>query len=113
MPYIPDPNPGSHASIRHRHPLSAPGKFFVDDTCTDCDLCRQTAPGIFIRDDETGYAYAVRQPVTAEEVALCMEGAEGCPTSAVGNTGDQHDWDSLPPTRWGKDGMRQGEPIDF
>ena len=98
MPYTPDPNPGSRASIHQRHPLSAPGKFFVDDQCLDCNLCRETAPEVFRRDDECGVSYLVRQPVTEQEIALVEESVEGCPHEAIGDTGDQHDWAKLPPS---------------
>ena len=40
------------------------GKFYVDGQCIDCDLCRETAPMIFNRHDETGFSYVHRQPVT-------------------------------------------------
>jgi ferredoxin len=110
MSYIPDPNPGSHADIHRRHPLSAPGKFFVDDCCLDCDLCRETAVGLFVRDDSSGTSYLVRQPVTAEELALVKECVEGCCVSCIGDTGDQHDWEKSPPTAWGEPTERSPEP---
>jgi ferredoxin len=50
-----------------RYPKNVPGKYFTDTQCADCDACRQTAPGIFERDDEGGYSYVVRQPETPEE----------------------------------------------
>ena len=64
------------------------GKFYVDDTCIDCDLCRQIAPNTFTRDAETGNSYAFRQPETSEEVALAEEAVRCCPTESVGNDGD-------------------------
>ncbi len=63
------------------------GKFFVDQQCIDCDLCRETAPGFFQRHDEGGYSYVHKQPTTEEEVSLCMEALEGCPVEAIGNDG--------------------------
>ena len=99
MPYKPDPNAGSHADILHRHRLNAPGKFFVDDKCLDCDLCRELAVGLFLRDDSCGIAYLARQPVTPEEIALVKECVAACPCEAIGDTGDQHDWEKLPPTQ--------------
>jgi ferredoxin len=48
--------------MQHRVPLNVPGKFFVDDQCLDCDLCRDIAPNNFSRDDARGVAYVSRQP---------------------------------------------------
>jgi ferredoxin len=68
---------------------NAPGKFYVDQQCIDCDLCRETAPGFFTRHDEGGYSYVHKQPATEEEIALCMEALEGCPVEAIGQDGDE------------------------
>ncbi len=65
------------------------GKFYVDQQCIDCDLCRETAPAFFTRSEEGGYSYVSKQPGTEEEIALCMEALEGCPVEAIGNDGDQ------------------------
>lgn len=65
------------------------GKFFVDQQCIDCDLCRETAPNFFSRYDEGGYSFVHKQPTNEEEVALCMEALEGCPVEAIGNDGDE------------------------
>lgn len=64
------------------------GKFYVDQQCIDCDLCRETAPGFFTRHDEGGYSFVHKQPTTDEEAALCMEALEGCPVEAIGNDGE-------------------------
>ena len=64
------------------------GKFFVDQQCIDCDLCRETAPEFFSRHDEGGYSFVHKQPVTEDDVALCMEALEGCPVEAIGNDGE-------------------------
>ena len=29
----------------NKHPLNLPGAYYNDDTCIDCDLCREIAPG--------------------------------------------------------------------
>jgi len=64
------------------------GRFYVDQQCIDCDLCRETAPSFFKRNDEGGYSYVFMQPTTGEEIALCMEALEGCPVEAIGEDGD-------------------------
>jgi ferredoxin len=87
-------------NFAHRYPLNVPGKFYVDDQCTDCDLCRECAPNNIRRDDRYGQSYVFKQPETDEEVAAVMEGVDGCPTSAVRNDGDQYDWSREPIIDW-------------
>jgi ferredoxin len=65
------------------------GRFYVDDKCIDCDLCGETAPANFRRNDEGGYYYVFKQPTTPEEEALCKEAMEGCPVEAIGDDGAQ------------------------
>ncbi len=65
------------------------GKFYVDDQCIDCDLCRETAPDFFARDDDGGYSYVNAQPSDEEGAELCMEALEGCPVEAIGDDGDE------------------------
>ena len=67
--------------------LNAAGPFYVDETCTDCDLCRSLSPAFFTRDDDTGYSYVHRQPVTAEEIAEANETKESCPSESIGRDG--------------------------
>ena len=67
---------------------NVPGKFYVDTQCIDCDLCRQTAPNNFARNDDKGYAYVSKQPESAEEEAQCQEGMDNCPVQAIGNDGE-------------------------
>lgn len=64
------------------------GKFYVDQQCIDCDLCRETAPDFFTRHDDGGYSFVHKQPTTEEDISLCMEALEGCPVEAIGDDGD-------------------------
>ena len=66
---------------------NAPGAYYVDATCTDCDLCRSLAPGFFSRHDETGYSFVHRQPVTPHEIEQAEEALIGCPTESIGRDG--------------------------
>lgn len=72
------------ADITDRIPQNIEGRFFVDSTCIDCDQCRSTAPEFFTRDDELASTYVRKQPVTDEEIDLCIEAMEGCPTESIG-----------------------------
>ncbi len=66
---------------------SVDGKYFVDSNCIDCDLCRQTAPDNFERNEDEGFSYVYKQPATPEEEELCREAMEECPVEAIGDDG--------------------------
>ena len=68
---------------------NAPGAFYVDAQCIDCDVCRVTAPANFQRLEAKGYSYVVRQPSGAEETAQCEEAMDCCPVEAIGRDGDE------------------------
>src|SRR5229473_2099978 len=75
------------ADAANRYPENVPGKFYVDDQCIDCDLCRETAPANFKRNDDGGHSYVYKQAENPEEEARCKEAMEGCPVEAIGNDG--------------------------
>jgi ferredoxin len=83
-------------TFKTRTPDNVPGKFYVGDQCTDCDLCRATAPHNFARNDEHGYSYVKMQPQTAEQEQLCREAAAGCCVETIHDDGDAFDWNALP-----------------
>lgn len=64
------------------------GAFYVDSSCIDCDMCRNTAPATFARNDEIGMSVVNQQPSTAEEIVLAKTAAEDCPTSSIGMDGE-------------------------
>ena len=76
------------ADRTQKTPNNVPGPFYVDETCIDCDICREKAPAIFRRDDESGFSYVWRQPTTGDEQALADEAMASCPTDTIGNDGD-------------------------
>lgn len=69
-------------------PENKEGKFYVDEQCIDCDLCRETAPDFFTRNEDGGYSFVHTQPTTPEDEELCMEALEGCPVEAIGEDGE-------------------------
>jgi ferredoxin len=75
------------ADIANKYPDNVAGKYYVDNQCIDCDLCRETAPNNFTRSDDGGYSYVFKQPETPEEEAQCKEAKEGCPVEAIGDDG--------------------------
>lgn len=76
------------ANLNERLPQNAPGKFYVDSSCVDCDMCRGIAPATFTRNDEIGLSIVFQQPRTPEEDAQAEEAARSCPTESIGMDGD-------------------------
>src|SRR6476620_3099977 len=75
-------NPGK------RLPENAPGDFFVDSTCIDCDACRQMAPATFTEDGD--YSIVHHQPQGDDEIKRAMMALVACPTASIG-TLEHHD----------------------
>jgi ferredoxin len=73
------------ADIKDKLSDNVPGTFYVDRQCIDCDVCRDTSPANFTRNDENGYSYVYKQPQTPEEIALCEEAVNVCPVEAIGD----------------------------
>jgi ferredoxin len=63
------------------------GRYYVDTQCIDCDLCRETAPDNFVRNDEQGFSFVFKQPTSPEEEVLCRDAMENCPVEAIGSDG--------------------------
>jgi ferredoxin len=74
------------ANPNDRNPENVDGRFFVDDSCIDCDQCRNSAADFFAREDSRAYSYVYRQPETDEEIALAREAMEGCPSESIGES---------------------------
>ena len=71
-------------NLTERLPQNIPGRYYVASNCIDCDLCRETAPAFFKRDEEIGFSIVYRQPATSEELTLAEDAREGCPVEAIG-----------------------------
>jgi ferredoxin len=63
-----------------------PGPFFVDESCIDCDTCRQIAPATFARSDARGLSFVARQPDAADEARRARLALVACPTASIGST---------------------------
>ena len=74
------------ANPSKRLPENVPGDFYVDESCIDCDACRQIAPSVFRDHGEQSSVY--RQPRTEEEVLGALKAIVACPTSSIGTTRD-------------------------
>ena len=66
-------------------PSNVPGDFYVTTECIDCDICRETAPSTFRRDEDLGFSRVYRQPETPAEIELARQALDGCPVEAIGN----------------------------
>jgi glyoxylase-like metal-dependent hydrolase (beta-lactamase superfamily II)/ferredoxin len=70
------------ASVQNSYPTNAPGDFFVDSTCIDCDLCRQIAPATF--KEESDHSVVYHQPTDDAEVLRAAMALVACPTASIG-----------------------------
>jgi ferredoxin len=71
-----------------KHPLNAPGKYYVDqDRCTFSAGCVVVAPE-FYRMEADYSVYVIKQPTTPEEEARCRLGMDACPVAAIYDDGD-------------------------
>jgi glyoxylase-like metal-dependent hydrolase (beta-lactamase superfamily II)/ferredoxin len=70
------------AELSKRLPENAPGPFFVDSTCIDCDTCRQLAPATFGETDSTSFVKL--QPRSEEERSAAYRALVACPTASIG-----------------------------
>lgn len=75
------------AQLRDKLPDNIRGEFYVDAQCIDCDVCRDTSPANFRRNDDNGYSYVYKQPETPAEFQLCKQAFEACPVEAIGDDG--------------------------
>ncbi|MDR2735779.1 MAG: ferredoxin [Puniceicoccales bacterium] len=76
------------ANKNNKNRENCPGKFYVDDLCIDCDMCRDMAGEFFVRQEEEGYSYVIKQPTSKEDIEICEEVVDSCPVGAIGNDGD-------------------------
>jgi len=65
----------------------APGKYYVDANCIDCDVCRETAPNNFAANEDDGFSFVCKQPENDEEEAQCQAALEECVVEAIGDDG--------------------------
>lgn len=79
------------ANRENKHSQNVSGSFYCTapddpDGCTACRICYDTAPEFFMSDAE-GNAYVFNQPKNEEEIALCQEQLDICPSQSIGNDG--------------------------
>lgn len=74
----------AHLADRLRE--NAPGDYFVDRSCIDCDTCRQIAPETYERFDGAGQSIVTRQPSTEEQRHRAAMALVACPTASIGTS---------------------------
>jgi ferredoxin len=57
------------ADVANRYPENALCRYYVDSQCIDCNLCRQTVPNNFARDEESGTFFRIRTTTDGKEEA--------------------------------------------
>jgi glyoxylase-like metal-dependent hydrolase (beta-lactamase superfamily II)/ferredoxin len=62
---------------------NVPGDVFVDESCIDCDLCRQIAPRTF--GALHGQSFVRAQPAGDAETVAAMKALITCPTASIGS----------------------------
>jgi ferredoxin len=75
------------AQLTNKVSQNVAGRFYVDATCIDCDLCRETAPLNFSRDKVGRHSYVFQQPADSAQEAVCLTALEDCPVEAIGRDG--------------------------
>jgi len=70
------------ANVNRAYSENISGNFFVDDTCIDCDLCRQIAPSVFKEEGDHSVVY--RQPDSPVETHRAAMALVACPTGSIG-----------------------------
>ncbi len=70
------------ANLSKRLSANVEGNFFVDDTCINCDTCRQLAPTTF---QEVGeYSAVSHQPLTPSHQLEAYQALLACPVRSIG-----------------------------
>src|SRR5581483_905098 len=73
------------ALLARRLPGNAAGDLFVDDSCIDCETCRQIAPSVFARDRGAGQSVVRIQPVSEADERRALMALVACPTASIGS----------------------------
>jgi glyoxylase-like metal-dependent hydrolase (beta-lactamase superfamily II)/ferredoxin len=62
---------------------NVPGELFVDETCIECDTCRELAPDVF-GSLESGQSFVQRQPEDDATWRRALHAVVSCPTASIG-----------------------------
>ena len=70
------------ADLNARRAENAPGTFYVDTSCIDCDTCRWMAPETFDREGTQSRVHT--QPGDDETARRAAQALLACPTASIG-----------------------------
>ena len=76
------------ANKNNKQDNNAPGPWYVDKECINCDACLLVAENHFKTNEDETYTYVYKQPTTQDEKLACQEALEACPVEAIGKDGD-------------------------
>jgi len=62
---------------------NVPGELYVDETCIECDTCRELAPDVF-GSLESGQSFVKRQPGDEPTWRRALHAVVSCPTASIG-----------------------------
>jgi glyoxylase-like metal-dependent hydrolase (beta-lactamase superfamily II)/ferredoxin len=71
------------ADLNRKLEENAPGELFVDDSCIDCDTCRELAPVTF-GSLRNGQSFVREQPRDGAEWRRALQAVVSCPTASIG-----------------------------
>ncbi len=72
------------ADVNKRLSSNIEGPLYVDDTCINCDTCRQLAPASFSEEGDYSRVYA--QPGSQREWVEAYQALLACPVGCIGST---------------------------
>jgi len=72
------------ADVANKYAENVPGKFYVDDQCIDCDLCRETGAANFKRNDDGAIPMSINSRRRQRKKALCKEAMEAVRSRRLG-----------------------------
>jgi glyoxylase-like metal-dependent hydrolase (beta-lactamase superfamily II)/ferredoxin len=70
------------AQVERRLAENVAGDFYVDESCIDCDACRQIAPAVFR--ENTGHSVVYHQPSDPGQLHRALMALVACPTASIG-----------------------------
>ena len=76
------------ADVSEKKSENVAGKYYVDNSCSGCQVCVSSAPDNFRMSEDEEYAYVFKQPDNDDEMEACAEAMDGCPEEAIGDDGD-------------------------
>src|SRR5712672_2249722 len=62
---------------------NVPGELYVDETCIECDTCRELAPDVF-GSLESGQSFVKLQPGDDRTWRRALHAVVSCPTASIG-----------------------------